>query len=416
MKSLVRKIAAWLPELDHRIWILIAGRLLSQLGSGFTLFYAPIFFVNQVGMSATLVGIGLGSGSISGIVGRIVGGSFCDSPGWGRRNTLLLSAAVSAIADLFLTLTNDFPTFLIGNLLMGLGIGLYWPATEAVVADLTTPDQRNEAYALARLGDSLGLGLGVVFGGWLIAATGAYRALFVIDGISFVIFFGLIYWAIAETLASTHAHSKLFRGWVVALRDRTLLIYAMVNVLLTTYLSQVNSAMPLYFTNFVPAQSGGTGFDATTISGLFSWHVVLAAITQLPVARALNRFTRPQALIASAIFWAIGFVLIWVTGIAPSANLLWAGLSLAVMAIATVAYTPAASSLVVNISPDEMRGVYLSVNSLCWAVGYFIGPTVGGWAMDQSRQVADGFWIVSALSVVIAIAILLYLDRRLNRV
>jgi hypothetical protein len=49
------------------------GRLLSQIGSGFTLFYAPIFFVNQVGLSATAVGIGLGSGSISGVVGRFLG-------------------------------------------------------------------------------------------------------------------------------------------------------------------------------------------------------------------------------------------------------------------------------------------------------------------------------------------------------
>jgi MFS family permease len=409
-----QRLRTWVPQLDHRVWILIGGRLLSQLGNGFTLFYAPIFFVNQVGLSATVVGIGIGSGSISGVLGRVLGGSFADSPRWGRRRTLLLSAAVSALADVFLTLTYDFPTFLIGNLLMGLGIGLYWPATEAVVADLTTVDQRNEAFALTRLGDTLGLGLGVVLGGALIAATGAYRALFVIDGISFLVFFGIVYGAIAETVNSDQYDRPMFKGWAVALRDRTLLIFALVNILFTTYLSQVNSAMPLYFTNFVPVKGEASGFSTSTISTLFSWHIVLAALTQLPVARALNRFSRVQALILSATLWAVGFILIWATGIAPTGHLLWAVSGLSVMAIATVAYNPSASSFVVDLAPESLRGVYLSINSLCWAVGYFIGPTIGGWAMDQNRWIAQAFWIASALSVLVGIGILLYLGNMMR--
>ena len=139
------KLLSWLPQLGHQVWILAAGRLLSQIGSGFTLFYAPIFFVNQVGLSATAVGIGLGSGSIAGVVGRFLGGSFADTKFWGRRGTLLLSLAVCALASLVLAFTYNFPIFIVGNLLVGLGIGLYWPATESAVADLTTNEQRNEA-------------------------------------------------------------------------------------------------------------------------------------------------------------------------------------------------------------------------------------------------------------------------------
>src|SRR4028118_2096708 len=233
------KLFSWLPQLSHQVWILATGRLLSQIGSGFTLFYAPIFFVNQVGLSATAVGIGLGSGSISGVVGRFLGGSFADSIFWGRRRTLLLSAAVSALASVVLALTYNFPIFIIGNLLMGLGIGLYWPATEAAVADLTTIDQRNEAFAITRLADTLGLGMGVVLGGALIGATGNYRALFIIDAISFVVFYGIVSWAITETRKFEEHHSrKATQGWVQALRDRHLMVYVLVNILFTTYRSE----------------------------------------------------------------------------------------------------------------------------------------------------------------------------------
>ncbi|MCC5617428.1 MFS transporter [Nostoc sp. CHAB 5836] len=90
------------------------GRFFSQVGIGFTLFYAPIFFVNQLGFSATSVGVALGSASISGVIGRIVGGYLADSGHWGRRRTLLLATAISVIASLVLAATNNF-TILVTN-------------------------------------------------------------------------------------------------------------------------------------------------------------------------------------------------------------------------------------------------------------------------------------------------------------
>ncbi len=416
MLSFVTALINWLhlPTLDRRVWILSSGRLLSQIGNGFTLFYAPIFFVNSVGLSATVVGIGIGSGSIAGVIGRIMGGSLADSPRWGRRFTLLLSAAISAIADVALAIAGDFPVFLIGNLLMGLGIGLYWPATEAVVADIVNPEQRNEAYAIVRLADSIGLSSGVALGGLLVALTGLYRLLFVIDGISYVIFFAIIFGAIAETLRTEGNTTRFFAGWAAALRDRPLWVYALVNVWFTTYLAQIQSTLPVYFSRFV-SLDGGNGLSDTTISLLFTWHIVLSALCQLPVARFLGRFGAIRALMGSALLWGLGFLFIWFTGITSTGILLSAIAGLAIMAIATVAYTPFASALVVTMSPDDLRGVYLSINSLCWAVGYFIGPTVGGWTLDQARWITDGFWLVSALSVLGAIAILNTLNQMLTR-
>jgi len=402
-------IATWLPKLDHRIWIMSAARLLSQIGTGFTLFYAPIFFVNQVGLSATLVGVGIGSGSITGVIGRILGGTFSDSSRVGRRQTLLLATAVCAVGSVILALTTNFATFLVGNLMLGLGIGLYWPATEAVVADLSTPEQRNEAFALTRLSDSVGLGLGVILGGAIVATTGAYRLLFLIDAVSFVAFFGIIYWAIAETRDPRQVNHALLKSWRLALGDRTLLIYAAVNVMFTTYLALINSALPLYFTNFVP-QDNAPGFSASVISALFAWHVVLTAVTQLPIVRALSRYSYAQMLTVSALLWGLGFGLTWVTGTVNSGSLGWALLGLGVMAIATVAYTPASSALVVALAPQSLRGVYLSINSLCWAAGYFIGPILGGWAMDGGPQLADNFWVAAAASILVCLAIVKWLD------
>lgn len=403
----------WLPALDYRIWILAGGRLLSQIGIGFTLFYAPIFFVDQVGLTATQVGLGLGIGSISGMVGRFLGGSMSDSPRWGRRPTLLWSALVSAAADGVLVLANDFPIFVLGNLLMGFGVGLYWPSTEAVVADITSEAQRNEAYAAVRLADSLGLGIGVVLGGVLIAATGAYRALFLVDGISYLLFFAVIYYTIQETLAVEGDRPSFFRGWGQALRNTNLLIYALVNILFTTYLAQVQSTLPVYFNQFEQAGSEGTGLSETTLSILFTWHVVLTAAVQLPVARALKTLSQSRGLMISACLWGIGFGLVGMAGLTGTFPVWWAAAALSVMALATVAYTPIASSLVVMLAPVSQRGVYLSINSMCWAIGYFIGPPLGGWSLDQGPIQANSFWLGLALSILPALGILGVLEQRL---
>ena len=414
-----------LPQFDRQVWILAIGRLLSQIGNGFTLFYAPIFFVNQVGISATAVGLALGMGSIAGVVGRFLGGTLADAPNFGRKKTLILSAAISALADVALVLTNNLPVLLLGNILMGLGIGLYWPATEAIVADLTTPIQLNEAFAITRLADTTGLGLGVVLGGLLISTTGNYRTLFAIDGVSFLVFLAVIYLAITDNQPESHHQEvSLRRSWGIALRDHLFLIFLLVNILFTTYLAHINSIMPLYFSNFV------SGFSQGKISFLFSFHLILAALLQMPIARFLNRFSRPRALIFSLLLWGMGFILIWLTGFVQAGNFSWAILAMAVLAIATVAYNPAASSLVVELAPEQSRGIYLSLNSQCWAIGYFISPVLGGWVLErslalrlpqsallpsqESHFLIDTFWLINALSIIFGILVLMYLEKKMK--
>ncbi|MEH1865306.1 MAG: MFS transporter [Nostoc sp.] len=407
------QLSSWLPSIHPQVWIFAIGRFLSEVGTGCTLFYAPIFFVNEVGLSATSVGVALGSASISGIVGRIVGGSLADSEHWGRRRTLLLATAISAIASLVLATTNDFTILVIGSLISGLGIGFYWPAAEAVVADASQIDNRRETFAIARLADNLGLAIGIMLAGFLIAVIGSYRWLFIIDAISFLMFFGVVYVGISKTEQQQIGESEKtahFASWMAVLSDRRFLVYIAVNIFFTIYISQIHSTLPLYFKNFV-IKSTTEGFAQTTISVLFAWHLVLAIICQLPVTSFLKRCSHTLALTVSAILWGVGFGLIWVSGTAPSYNLIWVALALGVFAVAIVSYTPSAASLVTELAPENQRGVYFSVNAVCWAIGSFIGHPLGGWALDQPQIITNTFWLGFPLSVLLVVVILQYLNR-----
>ncbi|WP_242057744.1 MULTISPECIES: MFS transporter [Nostoc] len=406
------QLSSWLPSIHPQVWSLAIGRFFSEVGTGFTLFYAPIFFVNEVGLSATAVGVALAGGSISGIAGRVMGGSLADSRNWGRRRTLLLAMAILAIASLVFAATSNFTILVIGSLIHGLGIGFYWPAVEAVVADASVIENRRETFAISRLADNLGLAIGITLAGFLIGIIGSYRWLFIIDAISFLVFFGVIYVGITETNKQETDHEKIqnFASWMAVLKDGRFLVYIAANIFFTIYISQIHSILPLYFKNFV-IEITDKGFAETMISRIFGWHLLVAIICQLPVTSVLKRFSHTLALTVSAILWAIGFGLIWLSGTAASYNLLWAILALGVFAIAIVSYTPSAASLVTELAPENQRGVYFSINALCWAVGSFIGHPLGGWALDQPRMITDHFWLGFSLSVAIAVAILQYLNR-----
>ncbi len=405
------RIPSWWPKLSFQVWLIFIGRLLSQTGTGFTLFYATIFFVNQVGLTATQVGLGLGIMAFAGVFGRIFGGSMADGA-WGRKSTLILSLAISTLGSFGLALSHHFLTFALANVAAGLGQGLYWPPAEAIVADLTNREQRNEAYALNRLGDNLGHSIGVAMASTLVALTGAYRLLFVIDGLTFLIFLAVLWFFIRETRVPSPVAEPMLAGWKTALTDRSLLVFGLSNILFTTYVAQLSSSMPLYFRNVV-------GIPEVQIGALFALHGALIALMQMPVARWLNRFTRIQGLQGSALIWGLGFALVLLTGVSTRLGavpaLALATLALGVLSLALVSYNPSASALVADLAPDHLRGVYLSINSLCWAVGFAAGPMIGGIALDLPPPWVGGLWIFWMATVSLVWGILSFLNRILPR-
>lgn len=139
---------------SRQVWVQAIGRLLYQAGYGSIQFFIPLIFVNQVGLSATVVGISIGSGSLAGVVGHFLGGYLADSQAYGRKRTLLFSAALSILAAFVLALTQNLAMLAIANLLMGLSAGCYWTAADAAVIDVTTLEQRDRAFAVLVLADS----------------------------------------------------------------------------------------------------------------------------------------------------------------------------------------------------------------------------------------------------------------------
>ena len=409
------RLTAWWPQLSPQVWTLVAGRFLSQIGSGVVLFYIPIYFVNQMGLSAAQVGLGLSSAAIASAVGFFLAGAMTDSPRWGRRRTLILSCIISILADGVFWFAQNLPLLILANVLMGLGDSLYWPASGAAIADDSHGRQREEAYAISGLADALGSGLGIVLGGLLIAIANAYRWLFVVDGVTFFMFLGVLTIMINDTYAPSSQRSahRRIKPWSTALLNPLFLGFAIANILFTTYINLMESTLPLYLTNFVQSSSW-LNLTPENIGVLFSGYVLIVALLQMPAVRALKRYGRVSVLRLSMTLWGIGFLLIWLVGLVTGWQLTLIVLAIAILAIANVTYHPFAVALVTELAPKSSLGIYLSLNAQCWTVGYFLGPLVGGWSLAQNEEIARALWATVSLSTLVG-ALLLKRLARLQR-
>ena len=401
----------WLPQLRREIWILATGQLLLYIGQVFTLVYASIYFVNDLGFSPTQVGLALSSSGLAGIAGRFWSGYAIDSDAWGRRGTLMLSAIVTAFACFCLAFANTFGLLVMGNFLLGLGVSVYRPANLAVTTDLTTVENRAEAFALTRLVDNLGLALGALLAGQYVAMSGSYSLLFILKGLTYLLFAGVIFAAIGETRQP--GDRNLWQDWWQALRDRNLLIFLRGNLIFTLYAAQHTSTLPLYLANFIPSGNTDTGFSEQWISYFFVLQVFLKVVLQLPITRLVKAINYVSILLVSLILWSAGFFLLWIVGITPTNALFFTIGAFSLIALAEILYSPAGISLIGEMSPDNLRGIYFSLESQCWSIGFTIGPAIGGWSLDHPDIVGTNLWLYLITGGVVASLILILLKQQL---
>jgi MFS family permease len=367
----------------------------------------PIVFVNYTHLTATQVGLAIGVGSIAGFIGNFVGGAMTDSPQLGRRGTLLGASLLSITATLIVAFAQELTLLLVANIFFGVGTGLYWTAADASVMDVTTEAERQSAFSILGLFDNVGLGAGTLGGAWLLKTIHPENRMFgvaaAVFGIMLLLFtIGMQETRVEDNTAKSHSG---FIGWKTAVTDSRLITYLIVNTLFITYIALVNSDLPLYLINF-------QHLDESTVSNLFTFgYVGLGALIQIPVIRLITSFSYLKSLMISTVIWGIGFGLIALWH--PIDGSMTAALApLAVFAIATVIYKPTSSAWIAEISPPAMRGAYTAIAYQCWAIGYFIGPIFGGWALDQPADMTHKFWLVVGLSSGLGLLVLQILRQR----
>lgn len=111
----------------------------AAVGAGGILFLGPLAF-HHAGLDSLQIGLALGMSSALGLLARGLSGWWLDR-GVAPPLPMALAALLSMLADLLLLLLLPLglPVVLLGEGLIGLAMGLYWPAAELAAARGSLP-------------------------------------------------------------------------------------------------------------------------------------------------------------------------------------------------------------------------------------------------------------------------------------
>jgi dipeptide/tripeptide permease len=183
----------------------------------------------------------------------------------------------------------------------------------------------------------------------------------------------------------------------VALTDRPFLVLTVMNVLFVLCMMVLDVLLAVYVVRVLhrPIWLSGLLFAANTVAVGLGQTAVWGLFAHRRPVRVLQ---------LSAAVWGASFVLFWLLSALP-AGLAIPGLfaAIAVYTVAELIQGPVFNGLVVATAPDHLRGRYMAVYQLSWALARAAAPGLFGWLFSTSHALP---WITLAAGCAACVLIL----------
>jgi MFS family permease len=382
-----------LPELSGRYSL--AGALFTDsLGDGLFVPFAVVYFLHTTGLRLTAVGLGLTAASLLALPAAPVSGILIDRMSPAR--VVIIGNLVSAAAFTGYLFVTDLWQLILLAFLAAAGGRFFWTANLSLVGEAFDGAERAKWFAFQRAARNAGYGLGGLLAA---AALGVgsgigYRALALANAVSFLLAAGLVMWwlrgpggKIPPSRGVTGGSSP--GGYRIPLTDGPFLLLAAMNVMFVLCMMVLDVLLALYLVRVLhqPVWLSGLLFAANTVA--------VAAGQTAVWARFQHR--RPVRVVQlSAIVWGVSFLLLIPLRALPAAFAIpGVFVAIAVYTAAELIQGPVFNGLVVAAAPEHLRGRYMAVYQLSWALGQAAAPGLFGWLFTVNHDLP---WVTLAAS------------------
>lgn len=362
------------------VYAVAGGRLINVFGSGLVYPFASIHFHLQVGIPLSVVGLGLLANNVATAAGTAVGGYLADRNG--RRPVMIGSMALSAFTLAAYALVTTGAGFVAVATAAGLTVGLYAPASQAMIADLTDAADRERGYGLLKVASNVGFGSGFVVGGILYEF--ANTAVFVADGLTSAVVAVVLVVALPRVHDGRDASlSESVGDWGRIVSQRRLLALALLNVGFAVMYAQMQATVPV-------VASERLGLDSAQLGTLYVLNPLVLVLFQMPIIDAVGDWRRTRGLLASTAFWGVSFLA--VAAVVPISDVLGGaavlvgigllGAFLVLRTVGEVLHSPLVTSLASDLGTADGRGSRLSLIEIAKRLGMGLGAALGGAFFD----------------------------------
>ena len=360
-------------EFPSLFWTVVTVRFVDGIGGTLLFPFFALYITEKFNVGMLEAGILLGMSSLFGLIGSMFGGALTDK--FGRKRLILFGLVFSAVSTLAFGLVNDIKVLYPLVIVVGLLSSISHLAHEAMIADILPEKKRQEGFGILRVVANFSWIIGPAIGGFL--ANINYFYLFAIDSVISCIVALIIARTIPETKPAPHAHEEsqsflqTFSGYRFVLRDRAFIAFIIANITMLIVYQQMYGSLSVYIRDYhglTPQHYG--------------WLMMTSAITVILFQFWLTRTIKhlPPFLMMSfgTIFYAVGFLLFGFF----TTFILFA-LNIVIITIGEMIVVPTSQALVAGFAPEDMRGRYMAIAGLSWAIPSTIGPGLAGYIMDN---------------------------------
>jgi MFS family permease len=381
-------------EFPRLFWIVVAISFIDRIGNTLLFPFFALYITQKFNVGMTQAGILLGMSSLFGLIGSTIGGALTDK--FGRKQLILFGLVFSAVSSLSLGLVDSLSAMYPLMIFVGLLSSVSHPAHDAMIADILPDKQRQEGFGILRVVGNLSWIIGPTIGGFLANINFFY--LFLIDAVISCFVAAIIFRAIPETKPEPHAHAEsetllqTVAGYRIVFRDLAYMAFMLAGMLMLVVYQQMYGTLSVYLRDNHGISPSGYGFLMTTSA-------ITVIFFQFWVTRMIRH--RPPFLMMAlgTFFYMIGFTLFGLV-----ATYFLFALNIFIITIGEMIVMPTSQALAANFAPSAMRGRYMAIFGLSWAIPSTVGPGAAGYILDNYNP--DLLWYIGG--AVCALSVLAY--------
>jgi len=399
-------------EYSPKFWLVVGVSFIDRIGGTMLFPFFSLYITWKFDVGMTQAGIVLGIFSAFGMVGNFIGGALTDK--FGRRKLIIFGLVYSALSTLALGLVNELAALYSLAVIVGLLSNIAGPAHQAMIADILPEEQRAEGFGVLRVVANLSWIIGPSIGGFV--ANRSYFALFVTDAIISSVVAILFYFLISETKPEAseevEAESILqtFKGYLIVLRNMPYMAFITAAILMGLVYQQMYNSLSVYLRDYHSIAPQGYGF-------LMSTSAITVILLQFWTTRRI-KIRAPFTMMAlGAFFYAIGFVMfgfdpvnafntsltLFRLEISLSGTYIWFMSAVVIITIGEMIIMPVSQALAANFAPEDMRGRYMAIFSLAWAIPATFGPGLAGVILDNKNYDPNLLWYLGGMLCLISV-------------
>ncbi|MEA1975455.1 MAG: MFS transporter [Bacillota bacterium] len=355
--------------LPKEIYVVAISRFINSTG----LFIFPmltLLLTKKIGLSEAETGFWIALSGIISIPVSIIGGKLTDIIG--RKKLIIYPNIIATILFTFCGFIE--PSMLMVYLIFSGGTILHSsrPAFDSLIADLTTPKNRNASFSLSYLGNNLGFAIGPFIGGLLF--NNHLRLFFLLDAFTTLLSTIIITIFIKETLFKTEeiieeGLEKSVKGSAikVLLKRPVLLIFAILSLGYHFTYSQWSFLMPMHL------ESLFTNEGAKLFGMLASFNGIIVIIFTPIITSLFSKLNNLRNAVIGGLLYTIGFGLLGFFETKSSFVL-----SAFIFTLGEIILVISVMPFIANHTPASHRGRINSLLSVIMGAGYFLGPIIVG--------------------------------------